>query len=136
MLLLGSKNVIILLMRKEGTLLNTLASYVKTKREECEMSVRKLAEKAEISHTEIKRIEDGTRKQPSPKILKLIAAALNVPYNDIMVAAGYLSEAESEELPTVMIASQSKSSALDIAELTERELEDVKRYIAFIKSQR
>ena len=117
-------------------MLDTLASYVKTKREESIMSVRKLAEKAEISHTEIKRIEDGTRKQPSPKILKTIAAALNVPYNDIMIAAGYLNEAESEDLPTMMTASQSKSSALDIAELTERELEDVKRYIAFIKSQR
>ncbi|WP_368293781.1 helix-turn-helix domain-containing protein [Dehalobacter sp. TBBPA1] len=117
-------------------MLDTLASYVKTKREKSEMSVRKLAEKAEISHTEIKRIEDGTRKQPSPKILKTIAAALNVPYNDIMIAAGYLNEAESGDLPTMMTASQSKSSALDIAELTERELEDVKRYITFIKSQR
>lgn len=117
-------------------MLNTLASFVKSKREEREMSVRRLAEKAEISHTEIKRIEDGTRKQPSPKILKAIAAAMNVPYNDIMVAAGYLNEAVSEDLPTMMTASQSNTSALDVAELTENELEDVKRYIAFIKSKR
>lgn len=116
--------------------MNTLASYMKSKREEQGISIRKLAERAEISHTEIKRIEDGTRKQPSPKILKAISEALNIPYNDIMVAAGYLNEAESEDLPMMMTASQSKSSALDIAELTESELEDVKRYIAFIKSQR
>ena len=100
------------------------------------MSVRKLAEKAEVSHTEIKRIEDGIRKQPSPNILKAIAAALNVAYNDIMVAAGYLNEAESEDSPSMMSVSQSRSSALDTAELTESELEEVTRYIAFIKSQR
>lgn len=116
--------------------MNTLASFVKSNREKCGMSVRKLAEKAEISHTEIKRIEDGIRKQPSPNILRAIATALNVPYNDIMVAAGYLNEAENEDLPTMMTASQLKSSALDITELTESELEDVKRYIAFIKSQK
>ncbi|NPV89875.1 MAG: helix-turn-helix transcriptional regulator [Firmicutes bacterium] len=100
------------------------------------MSVRKLAERAEISHTEIKRIEDGNRKQPSPKILKAISDALNVPYNEIMVAAGYLNEPESGELSELMSASQSKLSAVDITELTEQELEEVKRYIAFIKSQR
>lgn len=116
--------------------MNTLASYMKSKREVQGMSIRRLAERAAISHTEIKRIEDGTRKQPSPKILKAISEALNVPYNDIMVAAGYLNEAKSEDLPIMMTASQSKSSALDIAELTESELEDLKRYIAFIKSQR
>lgn len=116
--------------------MNTLASFVKSKREERDMSVRGLAEKAKISHTEIKRIEDGARKQPSPKILKAIAAAMNVPYNDIMVAAGYLNVAESNDLPIMMTASQSNISELEIDDLTESELEDVKRYIAFIKSKR
>ena len=44
-----------------------LGVYVREKRQEKKLSIRKLAELAGISHTEIKRIEDGTRKQPSPQ---------------------------------------------------------------------
>ena len=117
-------------------LMNTLASFIKLKREERSMSVRGLAEKAGISHTEIKRIEDGVRKQPSPKIIKALAEALTVPYNDIMVAAGYLNETEGGDIPTLFVASQINTPALDTAELSQSELEDVKRYIEFIKTRR
>ena len=46
--------------------MNELGTYIQAKRKEKGYSIRKLAELAEISHTEVKRIEDGMRKQTSP----------------------------------------------------------------------
>ena len=69
-----------------------LGSYVKKIRLEKGLSIRKVAESADISHTEVKRIEDGVRKQPSPQVLRSLAAALNTPYEDLMEAAGYIDE--------------------------------------------
>jgi len=104
-----------------------LGSYIKSKREKRDFSVRKLAELAGISHTEVKRIEDGVRKQPSPQVLRSIAAALNVSYEEIMSAAGYLDVQEN-----TVVAAQATS----IDDLTEDELTKVNEYISFIKSQR
>ncbi len=46
--------------------MNSLAKYIKEKGALRGYSMRKLAEEANISHTEAKRIEDSVRKQPSP----------------------------------------------------------------------
>ena len=72
--------------------MNELGTYIQAKRKEKGYSIRKLAELAEISHTEVKRIEDGMRKQTSPQVLRSIATALNCPYEDLMAAAGYIDE--------------------------------------------
>lgn len=107
--------------------MSELGAYIKEKREFRDFSIRKLAELADISHTEIKRIEDGVRKQPSPQVLRAIASALNVSYEDIMTAAGYIDAQEN----AVVTASASEDE-----DLTDEERDKVKEYIAFIKSQR
>ena len=107
-----------------------LGNYVKMIRTGKDFSMRKLSEMSGISHTEIKRIEDGTRKQPSPQVLRAIAAALNTPYEDLMAAAGYIDEIEKQEDATAV-------AGIDGADdLTPDEIADVNKYIAFLKSQR
>jgi transcriptional regulator with XRE-family HTH domain len=107
--------------------MSELGKYIMMKRTERDYSIRKLAEKANISHTEIKRIEDGVRKQPSPQVIRSIAAALNVPYEEMMAAAGYIDSPEN-----AVVA----ASIGDDDDLTDDEREKVKEYISFIKSQR
>jgi transcriptional regulator with XRE-family HTH domain len=104
-----------------------LAEYIKEKRTLRDFSIRKLAEEAGISHTEIKRIEDGVRKQPSPDLLRKIAAALNTPYEEVMVAAGYI-----ENQPTIVAA----AGLADTNDLSEDELAEVNDFISFIKNKR
>ena len=53
--------------------MNELGTYIKEKRTEKGLSIRRLAELSDISHTEAKRIEDGLRKQTSPQVLRSIA---------------------------------------------------------------
>lgn len=107
--------------------MSELGNFIKEKRAARELSIRKLAELAGISHTEIKRIEDGVRKQPSPQVLRAIAEALNVSYDDIMASAGYI-----DSPANILVTAKIK----DMDDLTEEEVSKVEDYINFIKSQR
>ena len=97
--------------------MNELGTYIKEKRIEKGLSIRRLAELADISHTEVKRIEDGLRKQTSPQVLRSIAYALSVPYEDLMAAAGYIDE-PATELDSGTIAAGIK----DTEDLSQEEL--------------
>ena len=70
--------------------MNNLAIFIKEHREKLNISMRKLSELSNVSTTEIRRLENGQRKNPSPPLLKSIANALHVRYEDILIAAGYL----------------------------------------------
>ena len=108
--------------------MNTLSAFLKKKRTEKEMSMRKLAELANISHTEVKRIEDGTRKQPSPQVLRAIAGALGISLDEIMMIAGYVDDVPAEPIAVAKIS--------EIDELTDDEVKEVKKYIDYLKSKR
>lgn len=110
--------------------MNDLGTLIKEKRTEKGLSIRKLAELAGISHTEVKRIEDGLRKQTSPQVIRSIATALNVPYEDLMAAAGYIDEPAQETEGTVA------AGIKNTEDLSPEEIAEVNRYIDFIKSQR
>jgi len=110
--------------------MNELGTYIQAKRKEKGYSIRKLAELAEISHTEVKRIEDGMRKQTSPQVLRSIATALNCPYEDLMAAAGYIDEPAADADATAVAGIQNAD------DLSQEEIDKVNEYIAFLKSQR
>jgi len=104
-----------------------LAAFIKGKRTDRGLSLRKLADLSDISHTEIKRIEDGVRRQPSPAVLRSIAAALNVSYEEIMKTAGYVLPDTRKPLGPRIQGSE---------DLTAIEIAKVEEYIAFLKTQR
>lgn len=110
--------------------MNELGAYIQEKRKEKGLSIRRLAELADISHTEVKRIEDGLRKQTSPQVLRSIATALAVPYEELMAVAGYIDEPITEESGTVA------AGLKDADDLSQDEIDQVNQYIAFLKSQR
>lgn len=64
--------------------------YLKQVREEKGWSISKLAQAAEISGSQISRIENGLRGVPKPQTLRKISDALEVPYEELMSRAGYL----------------------------------------------
>lgn len=111
--------------------MNKLGTYIKGKRTEKGLSIRRLAELADISHTEVKRIEDGLRKQTSPQVLRAIANALGVPYEELMATAGYIDE------PVVETENGTVAAGIkDTEDLNQEEIDQVNKYIAFLKSQR
>lgn len=105
-----------------------IGEYIRNRRNELKLSQRDLAIKSNISNAEISRIESGMRKQPSPETLKAIAAVLNSNINDLYEAAGYL------ENPTD--SSFDESKYFYIGDLTDSEIDQLKKYVLFLKSQR
>ena len=72
--------------------MNNLAEYIKDRRLNKGWSKRKLALEAGISHTEVHRIENGERKNPSVNILDSLAKALGLPKEEVLRMAGYIEE--------------------------------------------
>jgi transcriptional regulator with XRE-family HTH domain len=105
--------------------MNTLGKYIAGRRMAKKLSIRKLAELAHISHTEIYRIENGERKHPSPLVLKAIAIALDLCYQDILKAAGYV---EDNSLVSNPLGG--------VDDLNEGELKEVRDFIEFLRNKR
>ena len=66
-----------------------IGKYIKKLREDKELSINQLALYSDVSAAHISRIERGLR-EPSPDILKKIAEALKISYENLMTVAGYL----------------------------------------------
>lgn len=110
----------------------SLGEFIKEKRNLKNWSQRDLAAKSGVSNAEISRIESGKRKEPSSSVLKDIASALDVPVEDLLQQAGVISDSS-----TATTQSSFESSAyVSVDDLSEDEIEDVMKYIAFLKSQR
>lgn len=72
--------------------MSSIGDFIKERRLAKEWSKRTLAEKAGVSHSEVHRIENGERANPSVIILNALAEALGVPKDDILRIAGYKSD--------------------------------------------
>lgn len=68
--------------------------YLRSLRKRRDMSLRELAAASGVSNAYISQIETGQRGVPSPSVIRQLADALNVPYLDMMKAAGYISNAD------------------------------------------
>ncbi|MBA4532558.1 helix-turn-helix domain-containing protein [Brevibacillus halotolerans] len=68
----------------------SFGKYLKTKRKEKNLSMNKLGELTGITAMYISQLEGGKRVKPSIEILKKFSESLEIPYEDLMVAAGYI----------------------------------------------
>ena len=105
-----------------------LGQYISAQRAARKISLRKLAELANLSHTEIYRLENGERKHPSPCVLKSIAFALNINYNELLKVAGYL----DENMPI----KESSRQQINCDDLSESEIKEVERFIDYLRYKR
>lgn len=72
--------------------MNNIGNYIKERRLAKNWSKRALADKAGISHSEVHRIENGERQNPSVPMLYAIADALGISKDEILRQAGYKTE--------------------------------------------
>ncbi len=76
--------------------LEALGRYIRTQRQLADLSLRQMAELAEVSNPYLSQIERGMH-QPSVRVLKSIAKALNISAESLLTQAGLLDEAEAED---------------------------------------
>jgi transcriptional regulator with XRE-family HTH domain len=75
--------------------LEALGSFIRERRTQAQYSLRDLADRANVSNPYLSQIERGLHT-PSVRVLKAIAAALNVSAESLLVQAGLL-EATGED---------------------------------------
>lgn len=68
-----------------------VGAFIRSQRELAKMSVRKLAELADVSNPYLSQIERGVRR-PSAEILQQVAKALRISVESLYVRAGILPE--------------------------------------------
>ncbi len=73
----------------ESSDLLDVGAFIRHQRERAEMSIRKLAELADVSNPYLSQIERGLRK-PSADILQQVANALRISVETLYVRAGIL----------------------------------------------
>ncbi len=77
--------------------LKDLGDYIREQRRQAELSLRKLADLAQVSNPYLSQIERGL-KRPSAEILQQIARALEVSAESLYVRAGILDEDRDSNL--------------------------------------
>ncbi|MGK2949771.1 MAG: helix-turn-helix domain-containing protein [Acidimicrobiales bacterium] len=81
--------------------LEALGALIRAQRQQAELTLRDLAAKANVSNPYLSQIERGLH-QPSVRVLKAIAGALNLSAESLLVQAGVLEGDDSApRLPTV-----------------------------------
>lgn len=70
-----------------------VGAFIKSQRERAEMSIRRLAELAEVSNPYLSQIERGLRK-PSADVLQQVANALRISVESLYVRAGILPDVD------------------------------------------
>ena len=71
--------------------MEALGSFIRTQRKLADLSLRELAEMTEVSNPYLSQLERGLH-QPSVRVLKSIANALNVSAQTLLVQAGLLED--------------------------------------------
>lgn len=99
--------------------MSKIGDTLKRIRKENEWSQRQLAMKSGVSNTEISRIEDGLRKQPSLTVVRKLATAFGSRENEIMQA--FLDENDVHGSPSTRIVRDQQEPYSHLSQ-SEREL--------------
>jgi len=95
------------------------------------LSLRVVADEADISTAYLQKLEAGEVQQPSPHVLHRLAGALEVPYPTLMELAGYVIPNPKETTH-----GGSFDHALSSSDLTSDERKAVAAFIAHLREQR
>jgi transcriptional regulator with XRE-family HTH domain len=79
--------------------LQALGELIRSQRQQAELTLRDLAARANVSNPYLSQIERGLH-EPSVRVLKAIAGALNLSAETLLVQAGLL-DTDDDEPPTV-----------------------------------
>lgn len=107
-----------------------LGEQLRSVRSALGLSLKAVAEPAEISTTYLQKLEGGEVRNPSPNILHRLAATLDVPYVELMRLAGYV-------VPDAQGSAASPfEHALASSDLSDEERRAVAAFISHLRQQR
>jgi transcriptional regulator with XRE-family HTH domain len=80
----------------EKARLEALGALIRAQRTTARLSLRELAERTQVSNAYLSQIERGLH-EPSISVLAAIAAALDVPLQELLARAGLLAPADADD---------------------------------------
>lgn len=83
--------------------LERLGRAIRDQRKQAELSLRELAARTNVSNPYLSQIERGLH-EPSVRVLRSIARALNISAETLLVQAGLLDGSDSTEPPPTVVA--------------------------------
>jgi transcriptional regulator with XRE-family HTH domain len=110
---------------------NPLGDRLREVRQIRGLSLKAVAEPADISIAYLQKLEGGDVQQPSPHVLHRLGLVLEVPYATLMELAGYVVPGREG-----VLAANTFDHALSSSDLTEEERRAVAAYIALLRQQR
>lgn len=110
---------------------NPLGAHLRGVRQVRGLSLKAVADPADISIAYLQKLEGGDVRQPSPNILHRLSRVLDVPYPMLMERAGYVVPER-----TGVLAATTFDHALSSSDLTDDERKAVAAYIALLRQQR
>lgn len=90
---------------------DALSKYLKSKIKEKNISMYEVFKRlggdhtlsgGDLSYKQIQYLIKGKHKKPKHETLKLLARALNEPYTDLLMVAGYINQNDLEEINTML----------------------------------
>jgi transcriptional regulator with XRE-family HTH domain len=81
--------------------LEVLGELIRKQRPQAELTLRELAERANVSNPYLSQIERGLH-EPSVRVIKAIAAALNLSAESLLIQAGVLDGTEASDDPVTV----------------------------------
>ena len=107
-----------------------MGETLRKRREAMSMSTIQAAQRADVSTAYLSKLERGEVRQPSPHILHRLSSVLEIPYEELMILAGYLvPSTTSSRMP-------SHAAALFGEDLTEEETEMLLDYLAWYRQRK
>jgi transcriptional regulator with XRE-family HTH domain len=97
------------------------------------LSLKAAADPAEISAAYLQKLERGHVKSPSPNVLFRLSEVLDVPYANLMKAAGYIVPAGDKDRAA---PGNVMSYALSSEKLSDDEADALARYLSWYRSDR
>jgi transcriptional regulator with XRE-family HTH domain len=111
-----------------------LADALRTARAMKGLSLKAVAEPAEISGTYLQKLERAEVQDPSPHVLHRLSEQLGLDYGELMRLAGYVVPS-ARRRTTARAASGPISHALSSEPLSEAEASALAEYLAFIRQR-
>jgi HTH-type transcriptional regulator, competence development regulator len=99
------------------------------------LSLKAVADPAEISATYLQKLERGEVQDPSPHVLYRLSKQLGLEYAQLMRLAGYVVPASTTRSLAAAAKTGPITHALSSEQLTEEEARDLAEYLAFIRQR-
>ena len=100
----------------------SLGSMLKEARSQKTLTIADVAARAKCSVGYVHKLESDGVQNPSPKVLQRLSSALEIPYDRMTAATGYLPPATEKKAPPSPVAGQSNA---DIAQLLRQILAEL-----------